>query len=178
MENENTEVKAEAEKAETETWQNDSHKKMFGRYSSEWDWHHTACRLDIPQKKRPANFLPFVNYEHIQKISGKFVGIVHRQIVFSHAKMRYNQKKEMRNKKWTISKLSTAWDSLLVLKAIQLSITHKVHPALASLSNPLSVTQCMGTSAHQRYTLTVSNETVTIAEMLLTNQHLSDMLIS
>lgn len=34
MENENTEVE---EEAKTETWQNDSHKKMFGRYSSEWD---------------------------------------------------------------------------------------------------------------------------------------------
>ncbi len=34
----------------TESWQNDSHKKTFGRYSSEWDWHHTACRLDKRQK--------------------------------------------------------------------------------------------------------------------------------
>lgn len=52
MENENTEVE---EEAKTETWQNDSHKKMFGRYSSEWDWHHTACRLDKP-KNAPGKF--------------------------------------------------------------------------------------------------------------------------
>jgi hypothetical protein len=33
MENENTEIVP----AETESWQADPHKKMFGRYSSEWE---------------------------------------------------------------------------------------------------------------------------------------------
>jgi len=31
------EKKAERIAAETESWQADPHKKMFGRYSSEWD---------------------------------------------------------------------------------------------------------------------------------------------